>query len=300
MPGARVSVVIPCWNYAVYLSDAIESVLAQTRAADEIIVVDDGSTDNTAEVVRRYPGTIYLYQPNRGLAAARNAGLQRSRGEYLVFLDADDRLLPCAINYGAAALNDNPNAIMVAGSYRLIGADGAPVDESWNVSHNGDPYCELLRRNCIAMTHSVMFRRNAFEQVGLFNETLPVCEDYDLYLRMARRFPIVFYDDVVAEYRRHANNMSRNAGLMLTTVLQVLRSQRRLLKNDDEVRAYREGLKNWRALYGRAAARQCWQRATQPGNRVLALRGLLSLLRDAPAELPAIASEFLFKPAQSR
>ncbi|PYL19270.1 MAG: hypothetical protein DMF41_10205, partial [Verrucomicrobia bacterium] len=103
-----VSVVIPCYDQAHFLSEAIESVLAQTYPHFELVVVDDGSNDNTAAVVNRYPGIRYFRQENQGLAAARNAGLRQTMGEYLVFLDSDDRLLPSALEAGLRCFRENP------------------------------------------------------------------------------------------------------------------------------------------------------------------------------------------------
>src|ERR687898_3616338 len=103
-----VSVVIPCYNQARFLGEAIESVLAQSYPHFEVIVVDDGSTDNTSEVAASYAGVRYIRQENQGLAGARNAGIRRSRGSYLVFLDADDRLLADALEAGLASLEEHP------------------------------------------------------------------------------------------------------------------------------------------------------------------------------------------------
>src|SRR5918997_500688 len=103
-----VSVVIPCYNQAHFLGEAIESVLSQTYPHFEVVVVDDGSTDNTQEVAARYPGVRYIRQENQGLAGARNAGIRRSNGSFLVFLDADDRLLPRALEAGLKALKEHP------------------------------------------------------------------------------------------------------------------------------------------------------------------------------------------------
>ena len=120
-----VSVVIPCYNQAHFLTEAIESVLAQTSRQFEIIVVDDGSTDNTAEVAARYPGIGYLRQDNQGLAAARNTGLRHSQGDYLVFLDADDRLLPAALESGLDYLSAHPACAFVWGHYLRFTSDGS-------------------------------------------------------------------------------------------------------------------------------------------------------------------------------
>src|SRR5829696_6977365 len=122
-----VSVVIPCYNQAHFLEEAIESVLAQSYKDFEIIVIDDGSTDDTGEVAGRYPRVRLFRQDNQGLAAARNAGLWRSKGEYLVFLDADDRLLPWALEVGLKHLRAHPECAFVSGYYRPIAVDGSPL-----------------------------------------------------------------------------------------------------------------------------------------------------------------------------
>ncbi len=127
-PGpALVSVVIPCYNQAHFLGEAIESVLAQSYPHLEIVVVDDGSPDNTEEVAARYPGVRYVRQENQGLAAARNTGLRHSRGDYLVFLDADDRLLPEAVEAGLEHLHAHPECAFAFGKWRLIAVDGSPL-----------------------------------------------------------------------------------------------------------------------------------------------------------------------------
>src|SRR5947208_1892926 len=122
-----VSVIIPCYNQAHFLSAAIESILNQTYPHFEIIAVNDGSTDNTAEIATRNAKVRYFYQPNQGLPAARNAGAQASRGAYLVFLDADDLLLPNALEDGVKCLREHPECGLVYGLYELMAEDGAPL-----------------------------------------------------------------------------------------------------------------------------------------------------------------------------
>src|SRR5713101_4173715 len=115
-----VSVIIPSYNHAQFLGQAIESVLAQSYSNFELIVVDDGSTDNTTEVARRYSPVRYIYQENAGLSSARNSGLRQSRGEFLVFLDADDRLLPHALETGISCMREHPECAFVSGHCRVI------------------------------------------------------------------------------------------------------------------------------------------------------------------------------------
>src|SRR5919108_2036820 len=120
-----VSVIITSYNQARFLSDAIESVLTQTYSQFEIVVVDDGSTDHASEVVTRYPGVRYIHQDNQGLSAARNTGLRESNGAYLVLLDADDRLLPIALETGVDCLQAHPECGFVSGHHSLISSNGS-------------------------------------------------------------------------------------------------------------------------------------------------------------------------------
>src|SRR5438552_637083 len=120
-----VSVVIPCYNQAHFLGEAIESVASQTYPHFEVVVVDDGSTDNTAAVVTGYPGVRYFRQENQGLSAARNTGLRHSVGDRLVVLDADDRLMPCALEIGLTSLRDHPECAFVYGHSQFTTVDGS-------------------------------------------------------------------------------------------------------------------------------------------------------------------------------
>lgn len=246
-----VSIVIPCFAQAHFLGDAIESVLRQTYDRFEIIVINDGSPDDTAAVASRYP-VRYFEQENAGLAAARNAGLRRSRGEFVVFLDADDRLLPGALRVNAARLCADPALAFVAGASRYIARDGTPLRT------NPPPrppstgaYSELLRRNRIRMPAMVMFRRLVFERVGDFDTTVDACADYDIYLRVSRLYPVAFHEEIVAEYRRHGANMSLDPALMLRQLSVVMRRQRRHVGNDAALSAVLEdGLRNMQEYYG--------------------------------------------------
>lgn len=283
-----VSVVIPCYNQAQFLAEAIESVLAQTYSHYEIVVIDDGSEDNTAEVAARYPIVRCVRQENRGLADARNRGVQQSRGEYLVFLDADDRLLPGALEAGLECFAANPECGFVFGRHVRIGTDGEFLGEGPTFPGSPDPYEDLLRRNSIAMHATVMYRRALFDSFE-FNPSLRACEDYDLYLRVAREFRIQAHDLVVAEYRRHGGNMSSDSVRMLKTSRSVLRSQRGHVSAIPRYRrAWREGIRFFSRSYGetlrdavRADLRGGRWKAAFAGAVVLARyhpRGLTSLL----------------------
>lgn len=248
-----VSVVIPCYNHARFLAEAIESTLTQTYPHVEIIVVDDGSTDNTAEVAAQYPGVHYVRQQNQGLSAARNAGLRESHGDILVFLDADDRLLPKAVEQGVCHLLNSPDSAFVSGRYRYIAEDGSIMNEPGPERAEPDSYTAFLRINYVGMHATVTYRRTVIEAEGGFDPSLPACEDYDLYLRIARKYPVSVHENLVAEYRQHGQSMSRDPRLMLKTVLAVLGSNWRYAReNNSYKKAYKAGVKYWREYYSRA------------------------------------------------
>jgi glycosyltransferase involved in cell wall biosynthesis len=245
-----VSVVVVCYNQAQYLPNAIESVLAQTCTECEIILVDDGSTDHTPEVGRDYSALQYIRQPNRGLAAARNTGLRAARGQYILFLDADDKLLPHAVQAGLDCFREFPGSAFVCGAYRNIFDDGshAPTNPQQRVSRGH--YRRLLEGNFIGMHAGVLYRRELLDAAGGFDESLRACEDYELYLRMSRRWPIAQHAELVAEYRQHDTNMSKDYAFMLRSVLTVLRKERAHIPDREHGRALRNGIQVWKDYYG--------------------------------------------------
>jgi cellulose synthase/poly-beta-1,6-N-acetylglucosamine synthase-like glycosyltransferase len=254
-PGeALVTVIVPCYNGAPFLEEALASALAQTHPAVEVIVVDDGSTDSSPEIAQRLP-VRYLRQENRGLSEARNRGIRESKGAYIIFLDADDRLLPDAAAAGLRALEARPDCAMAVGDHAFISAEGVRIRKSGKFAVVPRPYEALLKSNFIEMISSVLFRRSVFDQVGHFNAQLKVAEDYDLYLRIARVQPICCHSVLAAEYRMHGSNISHNAELMLTTTLKVLKSQEVFIRNDTGRQvAFRAGIRSWRKQYGRRLA----------------------------------------------
>jgi GT2 family glycosyltransferase len=261
--GSLVSVVIPCRNQAHYLGEAIESVLAQTHPALELLVVDDGSEDDSLEVAARYPGVRRLRQEQSGVAVARNRGLTEARGGFVVFLDADDRLLPNALEIGVGELRRNPEAAFAAGRPRDIGRGGEVIREGRQPLVTRDHYLKLLEECFVWSGSSLVYRREALEAVGGFNERRVAADDYELYLRLARSHPVVCHDAVVTEYRRHGSNTTRNAGLVLSSQIQVLNGQKRHLRGPEERAARRLGIRNTRAKQGEALverAANAWRR----------------------------------------
>ena len=247
---ATVGVIITTFNHARFLADAITSVLAQTRQPDKIIVVDDGSSDDPTAVVADFPCVRMIRQRNLGLAAARNTGLQNCATTHVVFLDADDRLLPTALDAGLACAAKRSECAFVYGGYRRVSEDLRPCGGDCYYPIIGDAHLALLRGNGIGMHAAVLYRRDCLMEVGGFNEALRRCEDYELYLRIAQKFRISSHEVIVAEYRLHSENMSADAVAMLRTALSVLdRHESRIIVGVPERAALREGRAFFRDYY---------------------------------------------------
>jgi glycosyltransferase involved in cell wall biosynthesis len=198
-----VSVVIPAYNAEGQIGRAIESVLKQTQPAEEIIVVDDGSTDRTAEVVKEHGDAVtYLYQKNAGAAAARNRGIETARSEWIAFLDSDDTYAPRKLERQADLMRANPDLVWCYGNYHV---EDHEVGRS-RLAHNPDEASERLRgrsffedylaafsANFPAHTNTMLIRRSVLREVGGFRPDLPWGQDTDLALRMAYRYPRVGY-----------------------------------------------------------------------------------------------------------
>ena len=254
MPDAPVvSVIVPCFNHGRYLREALASV-GTPEVRTEIIVVDDGSSDSTSEVIATFDTTNEfrsVRQHNAGLAAARNRGLRESRGRYIVFLDADDRLVPGAIELGVAKLDERPECAFVFGRCRMMDQDGTVLVTPEQPRIVRDHYRELLRQNYIWMPAMAMFRRDPLERIGGFNSEVNAAADYEMYLHLARHYPVHDHAQVVAHYRKHDGSMSRNAARMLRETLAVMRSQRPFLEGDEaSLAAYEEGWRMWQDFYG--------------------------------------------------
>jgi glycosyltransferase involved in cell wall biosynthesis len=279
--GVRVSIVIPCHNHARFLPEAVGSALTQSHEDVEVVVVDDGSTDESAAVASGF-GVRVVRQSNQGLSSARNAGLAASCGDVVIFLDADDRLRPQAARAGVAALERTPAAMLAVGRCVLVDEFGAPLPtDQPRITQRF--YEELLRRNYIWTPALAAFRRRVFEEVGGFDPRVNPSADYDIYLRIARRYAFAPHDTVVADYRQHGTNMSRNAVLMLESSLDVLRRQRRhALRTRHTWQAYRAGGRHWREWYGEHLVERFREAIRSPGGEREAIRCAWHLLRLYP------------------
>jgi glycosyltransferase involved in cell wall biosynthesis len=254
----RVTIVINTFNDGAFLPEAIASALAQEGAILEVLVVDDGSRDDPTSIVAEYLGVRLVRQKNQGLAGARNTGAREAGGTFILFLDADDRLLPGAVAANLELFERRPECALVHGTYRSVDKQWLPIWHPAPFDLGEDPLRSLLREgNRIGMHATVMYRRDRLLELGGFDASLRANEDYDLYLRMARRFPMASGDHVAAEYRHHDANMSRNCALMLTSALEVLDRQRAVLSERPELAATLvHGRRFMRAYWARAQLRQ--------------------------------------------
>jgi glycosyltransferase involved in cell wall biosynthesis len=289
------SVIVPCFNQAEFLGEALESIFAQTYPHYEVIVVDDGSTDGTARVAESFERVRCLRQRNRGLAAARNAGFKASTGGYVVFLDSDDRLLPDALETGVVCLDANPECAFSYGHVKLIATDGSPLPTPHQAGIEDDHYLSLLRRNYIWTTGAVMYRRTAFESVGGFNTLVSASADFDLNARIARVFPICCCERVVVEYRRHDQAMSRDYAVMLQAAVTARRLHRKLIKGRTlHEEALEAGIRHSQEDYGEKLIRRVRSRM-QEHECGEAIRGLLAILRYYPQGLIKRARRKLYQ-----
>ena len=204
-----VGVVIPTFNRAHTLGRALDSVNSQTLPPQEVIVVDDGSTDSTAELVAGYPGVSYLRQENRGVSAARNLGIRRCGCDWVALLDSDDEWLPEKLEVQFGALAENPG-------HRLIHCDeiwirnGRRVNAGDRHRKRGGWIFEHCLPLCVISPSAAVIEKGLLEEVGGFNEGLPACEDYDLWLRVCSRYPVLYVDrPLLRKYGGHDDQLSR-------------------------------------------------------------------------------------------
>jgi len=251
-PGSLVSVIVPCYNHAKFLGKAIESVLTQTYAHTEIIVVDDGSTDDPLSVCNKYGRVKYIRVERVGLPAARNIGAQFSNGKFLVFLDADDYLYPEGVEHNIRCFESRKELVMVSGSHDRVDSAGNLLPGEKALERTTDNYNSLLQGNYIGMEATVMYRRELFFAFH-FDSRLKAGEDYDLNLNIARHFPVYGHTQKIAAYHIHGNNMSRDKNLMLQTTLRILRNQEKSLRSSAERKALESGINNWKYYYNHVA-----------------------------------------------
>jgi len=238
----RVSVIIPAFNASRFISQAIESVLNQAFTDQELIVVDDGSTDDTASLVMKYGGKLrYIYQKNQGLSSARNAGIVKAEGEYIGFLDADDYWDREKLRHQVALLDSSPDIGVVYTALKVVDKDSREIEERGCLVR-GRIFSSLLTENCVVGScSSALIRRECFEKAGTFDEMFSASEDWDLWLRIAPYYLFDFVDLPLTFYRIHEGNMHKDLALMEKNVFQVLNKLfKREALNQEVVRKRKE------------------------------------------------------------
>lgn len=210
----HISAVIPAYNASRYIAMAIDSVLDQTHKVDEIIVVDDGSTDNTPDIVAGYEarGVRYVRQHNQGSACARNAGVALASGKYIAFLDADDFWLPNKINLQLEIFRQSPDLALVSGDQIFWDQDRAfeKVREFSKRKWDGDSKKRIIFENIVGNPSMVMAKRSALQQAGLFDPEIKFGDDWDMWIRVSEIGEIGFVREPIAVYRWHKNSISQN------------------------------------------------------------------------------------------
>jgi glycosyltransferase involved in cell wall biosynthesis len=206
----RVSAIIPTYNRKAFVLEAVASVLAQTYGDYELIVVDDGSGDGTGEALTHYGGRVrYAYQDNTGVSTARNHGLELARGEFIAFLDSDDLWLPEKLQVQVAFMDAHPQAQICYTDEIWIRRGVRVNPRKKHAKYSGEIYPQCLPL-CIISPSSALMRRGLFEQVGTFDPRFPVCEDYDLWLRVTSCLPVFFIPrKLIVKRGGHAGQLSQ-------------------------------------------------------------------------------------------
>lgn len=294
MPNGRaplVSIILPCYLGAPHqeqlLMETLQTVAEQTYSHFEAILVDDGSPIAALAAASRFAFVRTLRQANAGSAVARNTGIAASRGEYLVFLDADDYLLPPALDAGVAALEAHPECGFAVGRREEMSYDGSPVP--WGVAsvpRETSLYKILLGFDWyIIPPSSAIFRREAVEAVGGFRDPWGA-DDLDFYLRIARRYEgWCSQEPAVTRYRRYSASSSRDGERMLTSIREVYRREWEFVKDDPELRAaYHKGLAALTEIFRDCLAENFRERVQRAQWR-RAARATRLLLKESPRRL---------------
>lgn len=277
-----VSVVIPTHNHGRFLAQAVESALGQTVASLEVLVIDDGSTDDTADVVRRSlvdPRVTYEHTEHRGPAAAKNIGVRLARAPFVAFLDADDVWLPAKLERQLAVFAADPGLGVVYSRRLLIDEQGRELEYAQPPLHRGQVLNTLFRTNCICCS-SALVRAAVFADVGLLDEGLPLATDYDFWLRVALHHGFDYVDEPLVLYRTGHASLSRRHLERINTVQFII---------NRFVRAHGDAAGLDPAVVRHALAETCCHRALalRGSSRLEALGWYVRALAEAPGYAPA-------------
>ena len=207
---SSISAVIPTYNRAVLLERALDSVLAQTLPVDEVIIVNDGSTDNTSSMLKsRYPEVNLIEQNNQGVSAARNTGIVAARHDWIALLDSDDVWHQNKLERQIQELNNAPD-YLICHSNEIWIRNGVRIKQMNKHKKMGGYIFQHCLPLCAISPSAVIIHRLLFDEIGLFDETLPACEDYDLWLRLCSRYPVLYIEEaLITKYGGHDDQLSR-------------------------------------------------------------------------------------------
>jgi len=294
-PNPLVSVVIPAYNAAAFVRTAVDSALAQSWPHTEVIVVDDGSTDDTAAVLGAYGDAIRVIgQRNGGLSNARNRGIREARGELVAFLDADDRWLPDKLARQVELMHAHPEVGFCSTCARIEAPDGTPVG-TWPCPRiDGSLLQTLFVRNAAVpgSGSGVMVRKALFERTGLFDESLRSLEDIDMWMRLAAVTAYACIDAPLTIIVKHPDSMSRNMTVMRAAALRVMHKNRALLPARDRGPHWQAGYASVLADYAK------WE--YRDGQRARAMLHLVEGLARAPLRRGRMLAGLLLAMAMRR
>jgi len=232
-----ISVIIPVYNRAEMVKEAILSVCNQTRPADEIIVVDDGSDDNSADAAMSFKETVLLQQSNMGISAARNAGVKKASGDLIAFLDSDDLWKADKLRLQEEYMAHNPGIELCHSDEIWILNQKRINQKLYHKKEGGNIFLKCLKR-CLISPSAVMIQKSLFSKVGLFDEQMTVCEDYDLWLRITAHHNVGFIDSpLIIKRGGHEDQLSKQYPVMDIYRLKALE---KILSDIDLAHAYRE------------------------------------------------------------
>jgi len=240
-------VIVAYYKQEKFIAETLRSIQQQTYPNVEIIVVDDGSPVPATSVLPESSDVRIIRTENRGCPAARNFGFQQSSGDFMVFLDSDDRLTPGALEAHLEAFAERPAAALSFGAQRFIDENSREIRAPHNCRPRNNYFLMLLEGNPIGTPGAAMIRREAFIEAGLFDESVRIVEDYPLYLRLAKRHPIVQSPACVVDYRFHTKSMSRDKEGMFKGIMRALdQLEAEIELTAAEQRRLRHGRRRWR------------------------------------------------------
>ncbi len=208
--ASLVSIIIPLYNGEMFIAETLQSALNQTYPWIEVIVIDDGSRDKGPDIVEKFPVQM-IRQKNRGISAARNVGIKKAKGDFIALLDQDDLFKSHKIESQVAFLNNHPEYSLVFTPEERFGSDEPArriSSRHMKRKTKGDIFTDIYKSNYIT-PDSALVRRSVFDTTGLFDESLPICEDHDFFIRVSYHGLVGFIEEPLTEYRWHDKNTSK-------------------------------------------------------------------------------------------